>query len=366
MLFFTILPVFFVSFTVISASSEEYNCTITQRTQVSGVLSTCDNIIVRNLLYAANRTLELPMRNGTTLTFDGAFVFGFAEWHGPAIKIMGNNITVRGSANHKLDGRGMRWWNGKGGPAEIRPTFLHIKATNSLIEDIEMIDCPGRCVDVDSKSLTIRNWLIDVSSGNPSPRGTILGKDTIGFNITDSSSLVLKNITVKNQADCVLVEGGVNLTFTNFSCYGGSGIGIVGGRNISPSRNVVRDVVFEDSNVINSTYGIHIRTMVDGSKGRISDVTFSNIQFSGVKNYGINVEQNYWNDGNSTGEPHNNVPISGLMIQGINGTMKGHDSVPVHILCARGGCMNFFWSNIHIRAFSKPNSCNYIPSGYHC
>ncbi|KAG5867630.1 hypothetical protein JTB14_009349 [Gonioctena quinquepunctata] len=343
------------------------NCTITERSQAPSVLQRCDNIIVRNVSCEAGRTFELAMRRGSTLHFEGEFTFAWKEWEGPVIKIIGDFLRIRGAAHHKLDGRGMGYWNAKGGPSKIRPTFLYIQTANSSIENINMVDCPERCVDVNSMSLTLRNWVIDVSAGNPSSKGTILGENTIGFNMTNSSKLVLDNLTIKNQAECVLVDGGINMTVTNLSCYGGSGIHIVAGRNMSSlTRNIVRDIVFEDCNVINSTYGIHVSSVVDGGAGRMSNITFSNIQFSGIKNYGIKVEQNYWINGNISGEPNNNVPISGLMMRGINGTMKGHDSVPVHILCARGGCFNFFWSDIHIRANSQPNSCNYIPTGYHC
>lgn len=95
----------------------------------------------------------------------------------------------------------------------------------------------------------------------------------------------------------------------------------------------------------------------------------------GITRYGINVQEDYINaiDSNSTstGVPANNIPITGLTLTNITGTMSPNAiiGVPVYILCAVGGCFDFNWSNISITGGVevKSSSCNFSPSGdYSC
>jgi len=55
---------------------------------------------------------------------------------------------------------------------------------------------------------------------------------------------------------------------------------------------------FHDSIVPNSTNGLRIKTN-HNSSGIVSNVTYSNIVLPNFKNYGIDIEQDYLNDGAS-------------------------------------------------------------------
>jgi polygalacturonase len=78
------------------------------------------------------------------------------------------------------------------------------------------------------------------------------------------------------------------------TCTGGHGlsIGSIGGK----SDNDVSNVVFTNSVVSNSQNGCRIKTN-SGTTGSVSDITYSNIQLSGITDYGIDVQQDYLNGG---------------------------------------------------------------------
>jgi polygalacturonase len=97
-------------------------------------------------------------------------------------------------------------------------------------------------------------------------------------------------------------------------CSGGHGlsIGSVGGR----TDNVVSNVTFTDSVVVNSQNGVRIKTVYNatgtvsdvrgflwaGSRGNTDEgqVTYANIALWNISNYGVVIEQDYEN-GSPTG-----------------------------------------------------------------
>jgi len=91
-------------------------------------------------------------------------------------------------------------------------------------------------------------------------------------------------------------------------CSGGHGlsIGSVGGR----SENTVQNIVFKDSQVINSAYGVRVKTNV-GTTGLVNNVTYSNIVLKDITKYGIILEQDY-DGGDAKGTADNGVPITNL------------------------------------------------------
>jgi galacturan 1,4-alpha-galacturonidase len=136
------------------------------------------------------------------------------------------------------------------------------------------------------------------------------------------------------------VNSGTDIAFTGGICSGGHGISIgpVGGR----SNNVVKNVNISSSSISNSDNGVRIKT-VYGATGSVSGVTYKDITLNKIAKYGIGIEQNYEN-GSPTGTPTAGVPITGLTIQNVKGTVapKGID---VYIVCAKGACSNWTWSS---------------------
>ncbi|KAJ5896315.1 endopolygalacturonase II [Penicillium subrubescens] len=176
-----------------------------------------------------------------------------------------------------------------------------------------------------------------------------------------SNGVTIRNAVVKNQDDCLAVNSGTNIVFTGGTCSGGHGlsIGSVGGRD----DNTVSNVTISHSTVSNSANGIRIKT-ISGAAGKVSGVTFNNIQLSGITDYGVVIEQDYEN-GSPTGTPTTGVPITDLTVQQVIGSVES-DATPVYILCGDGSCSDWTWSNVDVTGGESSSKCENIPSGASC
>lgn len=86
----------------------------------------------------------------------------------------------------------------------------------------------------------------------------------------------------------------------------------------------------------------------------------------GITSNGISVQEDYMNaqNGTSTGVVTNQIPIYGLTLTNITGTITGN-ARSVYIFCAAGGCFDFNWTNVTITPETgvKSSSCNFAPTG---
>lgn len=343
-------------------------CTVTAYASVSSATKSCTNILLSNVAVPSSTTLNLSkLSSGTTLTFGGTTTFAYGDFDGDLIEIGGEDITVTAEPGAIIDGNGSAWWDGQGSNGGItKPDhFIVLKTTGtSVVENLHIRNWPVHCFEITSASgTTIQNLVLDNSAGDaPNSRsgGLAAAHNSDGFDISSSTNIVLNNITVYNQDDCVAVTSGDTITVSNMYCSGGHGlsIGSIGGK----SNNDVSNVIFKDSTIINSQNGCRIKTN-SGTTGSVKDITYSNIKLSGITVYGIDVQQDYLNGG-PTGTPTNGVTIDGLTITDVTGTATS-SAYDVYLLCGSGSCSDFTFTGVSITG-GKGNSCNYAPSGYTC
>jgi len=142
---------------------------------------------------------------------------------------------------------------------------------NSVIRDLHIQNYPTHCFTIqNSAGLIIENIILDNSAGNaPNNRSGRLAAahNTDGFDISGCNNTILRNSWVSNQDDCVAITSGNHVTVSNMYCDGGHGlsIGSVGGK----SNNNVTNVLFEDSQVLNSQNGARIKSN-SGTTGYIA------------------------------------------------------------------------------------------------
>jgi len=151
------------------------------------------------------------------------------------------------------------------------------------------------------------------------------------------------------------------ITFTNGYCFGGHGlsIGSVGGR----SDNTVKDISISSSTVTNSQNGVRIKTVYKAT-GSVSAVTYEDITLSNISKCSIIIEQDYEN-GSPKGTPTNSVPIMGLTLSNVHGTVDS-SATDIYILCASGACSGWTWSGVSVTGGKKSTSCSNVPSGASC
>lgn len=149
--------------------------------------------------------------------------------------------------------------------------------------------------------------------------------------------------------------------FTGGVCDGGHGlsIGSVGGR----TDNTVKSVTISSSTIKNSQNGVRIKT-VSGATGSVSGVTYKDITLSGITKYGIVIQQDYEN-GSPTGKPTTGVPITGLTISNVKGTVSS-SGTNIYILCGSGSCSGWTWNSVSVTGGKKSTACSNVPSGASC
>ncbi|KAF2030685.1 glycoside hydrolase [Setomelanomma holmii] len=337
------------------------SCTFTDAATAIKNKASCTAIIIKDMTVPAGTTLDLTsLTSGTTVTFQGTTTFGYKEWEGPLISVSGTKITVSGASGHVIDGAGAKWWDGQGSNGgKTKPKFFYAHSLKqSTIKGLNVKNTPVQGFSINSATdLTLDSITIDNSAGDV----TNGGHNTDAFDVGSSTGVTISNANVKNQDDCLAVNSGTDITFTGGTCSGGHGISIgsVGGR----SDNTVKNVNINSSTVSNSDNGVRIKT-VSGATGSVSGVTYKDITLKNIARYGIVIEQDYEN-GSPTGTPTSGVPITGLTIQNVKGTVaaKGTD---VYILCAKGACSGWTWTGNSVTGGVKSSKCLNVPTGASC
>lgn len=345
-------------------------CTVLEFSNVQNAVQTCNDILLENVTVPGGETLKLHLQDGTRVTFRGITKFGYALWEGPLIEINGTNITVAGEDGSIFDGQGQLYWDGQGEWGVVKPKFFTIQLHNSTMKNIYVLNTPVHCVLLtDSSNVELSNWTIDDSAGDKDVAPEKYGHNTDGFDVFNSTNIVVKDAFVYNQDDCVAVRSGNNITIENFYCHGGHGLSISAGwSNDSFFINTLTNVIIRNSQLVGGRNGIHIKTHIDAGKGLIANVTYENITFSEMEYYGINIQQNYKNlpEQNTSYpvDPDNNIPIKNLELKNIQGSVQSN-AIPVYILCADEGCFDWNFFNVTVEGI-KDNRCNYVPSNFTC
>ncbi|KAK1995707.1 polygalacturonase 3, partial [Colletotrichum falcatum] len=236
------------------------------------------------------------------------------------------------------------------------------KTTDARITNLNIKNWPVHCFYITgNQRLTVSGVVLDNSAGdapNDKSGGLAAAHNSDGFDIGSSDYVLLENIRVHNQDDCVAVTSGTGIAVNNAYCYGGHGlsIGSIGGK----SNNTVDSVTFANSRLVNSTNGCRIKSN-SATTGEISNVVYRNITLSGIGTYGIDVQQDYLNGG-PTGEPTNGVQISGVKFIDVTGTATA-GAYNYYILCGDGSCSDITFQNTNITGGGKGGVCNFPASG---
>ncbi|KAJ5118208.1 hypothetical protein N7448_009922 [Penicillium atrosanguineum] len=323
----------------------------------------CSTIILSDVAVPSGTTLDLSdLEDDTTVIFEGETSWGYEEWDGPMLEISGTGITVKGASGAYLNPNGARWWDGEGSNGgKTKPKFFYAHAlTDSTITDLYIENTPVQAVSINGcDGLTITDMTINNEAGDDAG-----GHNTDGFDIGDSTNVVITGAEVYNQDDCVAINSGTDITFSGGICSGGHGlsIGSVGGR----SDNTVDTVTFYNNEVKSSTNGIRIKA-TEGDTGEIKGVTYSEITLSDISDYGILIEQNYDGGDLDGGTPTSGIPITDLIIENISGAdAVSSDGYNVVIVCGSSGCSDWTWSDVDVTGGKTYSDCENVPSVASC
>nr|AEE62392.1 unknown [Dendroctonus ponderosae] len=351
-----------------SVSNLLEGCEVTQFDQVEDAVQKCDTIIFDNLFVPAGETLNLQLRYNSTVYFRGNTTFGYSEWDGPLVAISATDSVIEGEDGSSFNGQGELYWDGLGIWGSLKPNFFQLRLHNTAMSNIVVLNPPKHSVILqDSTNVELIAWTIDASAGAETG-GVEVGQNTDGFIVKNSTYVVLQNSVVYNQGDCVGLCSGAHILVDDVICYGGHGLTLsVGLSADNVELNTLVNVTFINSILSGGKNAIHIKTHVDGGAGKIEKVVYKNIEFVGLSEYGIIIQENYKNllaNDTLPVEPKNNIPITDLQLINIVGSVAS-SAIPVYILCAEKGCSDWTFSQVSVVG-SEANSCNYEPSGFFC
>ena len=286
-----------VSLVLWSTEAFAASCTFTDAASAKAGKESCSTITLSGIKVPAGQTLDLTgLKTGTKVIFAGTTTFGYTAWAGPLISVSGRSIDISGASGSLIDGGGSQWWDGQGsngGKKKPKFFFAH-DLKDSNIRSLNVKNTPVQTFSINGcTNLNVDHVTIDNSAGDAGG----LGHNTDAFDVGSSDGVFITNANVHDQDDCLAINSGTNILFSGGYCSSGHGlsIGSVGGR----SDNTVDGVRIENPQVVDSQNAVRIKT-VSGATGLVNNVTYSNINLSGITNYGIDIQQDYINGGPSS------------------------------------------------------------------
>ncbi|KAI9309736.1 putative extracellular polygalacturonase [Zopfochytrium polystomum] len=221
------------------------------------------------------------------------------------------------------------------------PKFFKVLTTGkSTIKGITMKNSPIHCFSIGGSDTTFDHVTVDNADGDTLSGGKKLGHNTDAFDVS-ATGITIQNSNVHNQDDCLAINSGSTIKFLSNNCAGGHGISI----GSIDSGKTVDGVTVSGCTISNSENGVRIKTISGATGGSVKNVAYTDITLSNISKYGIVIEQDYLNGG-PTGTPTAGIPISGVTLTNVHGTMASGATHSTYILCA--ACSGFSFSQINI------------------
>ncbi|KAI9360069.1 putative extracellular polygalacturonase [Zopfochytrium polystomum] len=331
-------------------------CVIAKDTDVSKCLSSTNIVIQGPFTVPPETKLDLSgLKDGTSVTVKDTITWAKSSKFTKSdflFTLGGNKITFDGTGA-TFHGNGQLYWDTKGANGvDNKPKFFKVLTTGgSLIKGIKIKNSPVHIFSIGGSDTTLDHITVDNTDGNKLSGGKTLGHNTDAFDVS-ATGITIQYSTVQNQDDCLAINDGGNIKFLHNTCSGGHGISI----GSIASGKKVDGVTVTSCTISDSDNGVRIKTISGATGGYVKNVNYTDITLSNINKYGIVIEQDYLNGG-PTGTPTGGIPISGVTLNGVRGTVSSSAKYSTYILCA--ACSGFSFSNINITP--KNSNCTGVP-----
>ncbi|QRV87081.1 polygalacturonase [Ceratobasidium sp. AG-Ba] len=278
----------------------------------------CTTVNINGFTVPAGKTFSLSLVSGTTVNMQGSIKFGVANWAGPLFSIQGTNIIFNGNG-HTFDGNGPSYWDGQGGNGGVTKPhpMMKIKISGTYT-NVKVLNSPAHVYSVSNPAkLTMSKLTIDNSAGNAANNksgGKPAGHNTDGFDVS-TTDLTIEDSVITNQDDCLALNKGSNIVFQRNTCTGGHGISI----GSVDSNAVVKNISILNNKIIDNDQALRIKTKSAATGSSVSGVTYSGNTATGIKKYGVIIDQSY---PSTLGEPGNGVSMSDIKFTGSMNTIS--------------------------------------------
>ncbi|XP_004510181.1 probable polygalacturonase At3g15720 [Cicer arietinum] len=217
-----------------------------------------------------------------------------------------NGLTIDGNGKGEIDGYGSTWWHCESCERpKVYVLFFH--ACNDLIvRNLGISNSPQSHVSVNMcNRATFSHISINAPATSP---------NTDGFDISDSTNILIQDSNIKSGDDCIAVNGGSSfINATRVTCGPGHGIS-VGSLGRNGQHDMVSDVYILNCTFIGTSNGARIKTF-EGGSGYAKRITFDQIILQNVRNP-IIIDQNY----SGVEDEATNVEVSFVTYRGFRGT----------------------------------------------
>ncbi|KAF9075563.1 glycoside hydrolase [Rhodocollybia butyracea] len=285
----------------------------------------CDTIVIGGFTVPAGETFSLTPPDGASVSLTGELTFGFKEL-GPLMKISGNDITC----GHDLNGQGTLYWDGLGGNGGVtKPAPLLTLNMGGTFSNVQIVNSPQRAVAINGNSLTVSGVIVNNGAGtaaNSLSGGKPAGANTDGFDVA-ANDVTITGCTVTNQDDCLAINRGTSITFSNNVCQGiGHGISI---GSIS-SGATVSGVTISGNKVTGTVNGLRIKTDATATGSIVENVVYENNVLTGITSFGVLIDQSY---PATLGTPGTGVVIENVNFEGTNTVSVASTANAVEVNC---------------------------------
>ncbi|WVQ97213.1 hypothetical protein IAU59_004323 [Kwoniella sp. CBS 9459] len=340
---FALLPILALTS---AAPTKRCSSSISSFNDVSNAVSSGCDITINSITVPSGKALDLSkLKSGIKVKVAGDVSFeGGKEWEGPMFIIDGKDITFDG-AGHTFNGHGEKYWDGKGSNGgKTKPKFMKVKMSGQF-SNLIVKNAPVQTFSIGNKEpLLLTGVTVDNRDGDKlGSDGKALGHNSDCFDVSAVGATLDKNFCY-NQDDCLAINDGSGITFSNNYCSGGHGISI----GSVKSGKHISDVKITGNTVVGNTNGLRIKTIAGATDGSVTGVTYSGNKVQATQ-YGIVIQQDYEN-GSPTGKPTNGIKIKDVnFVNGNTVEVQGSKAQEVYVLCGKGSCTGKWdWSGLSV------------------
>jgi polygalacturonase len=219
-----------------------------------------------------------------------------------------------------------------------RPTLLYITGGSDItVSGLRQKNPPNvfNSVKGDSDNVVFSNLKMDATS-----KSSNAAKNTDGFDIGASTNVIISNVNVSNDDDCVAFKPGANgVTVTDITCTGSHGLSV--GSLGKSSNDEVKNIYVKGATMINSTKAVGIKTYPSGGshgQSTVSNVTWTDVTVQGC-DYAIQIQSCYGEDAAYCATYPGNAKLTDIVFSDFSGTTSGKydDDVTSNLNCGSDG-----------------------------
>ncbi|TID19134.1 gb [Venturia nashicola] len=348
------------------------------------IVARCPTSVLKDIKVPVGGQIVLSGLKTQTVAFAGKTEFAASpNGRAPTFPLIlfssSTDTRIVGLNGSVIHGHGEDYWDqGGGNKGCLKPKTWRVDGVvDSVIDGITILNPPVHCFAIsNSKHVTLKRIKIDASLADKpcaqiprtikrvevgGPAGRSCGHNSDGFGISESSHIKIIKSVVYNQDDCMALNSGSDITFGDNVCSGGHGIGI----GSVKSNKIVTGAKIVNCTIRKSENGVRIKTYDDAVSASVSDISFKNITLESIGKFGIVIQQDYRNEG-PTGKAGNTVPIKGVKLEDIKGTVTGANGQAIYVNCGKGTCTDWKWQGIDITGGTikkgGPSGCIAPPS----